>query len=217
MKRYMKYAVLLSMACLLYSCTKFGKNITVKGRVLNPITGEGYSGATVELIRTQNLQYEGGYKELKHTITDQNGAFEISAYYAGTVWAQVQVGGYNLGWLYNGKYYSMIQVTKGKVMHMDYHIVPYGKLQIRMKNISCFNNLDKVAIYFDGEYMDTKTFMKGLLYEKYGCVDVLDSPVKTTMGNKYFHWIVTKDNVTSTYYDTIFVNADQTATLNVFY
>src|SRR5690606_17662785 len=112
------------------SCTKFGKNITVKGRVLNPITNEGYEGATVELIRSKYLQYSGGFKELKHTTTNQNGEFEISAYHAGAVLVQVQASGYKLGWLHDGKYYFRTVVKKGKITQMDYHLVPYGSVQM---------------------------------------------------------------------------------------
>ena len=32
---------------VLFSCTKFGKNVTIDGRVENPITGEGISGAEI--------------------------------------------------------------------------------------------------------------------------------------------------------------------------
>ena len=37
----------LSLLFMLSTCTKFGKNVTVKGRVLNPLTGEGIAGDEV--------------------------------------------------------------------------------------------------------------------------------------------------------------------------
>lgn len=42
----------LSLLFALSTCTKFGKNVTVKGRVLNPITGEGIAGEEVWLMRS---------------------------------------------------------------------------------------------------------------------------------------------------------------------
>lgn len=40
---------LLLVLILFFSCTKFGKNVTLKGRVMNPVTGEGIEGAEVKL------------------------------------------------------------------------------------------------------------------------------------------------------------------------
>ncbi len=40
---------LLLISVLFFSFTKFGKNVTIEGRVENPITGEGISGAETVL------------------------------------------------------------------------------------------------------------------------------------------------------------------------
>lgn len=54
------------------SCTKFGKNITIEGRVLNPITNEPISGVEVYLFKSEvNLDYYGGYKSIKETPLGQ--------------------------------------------------------------------------------------------------------------------------------------------------
>ncbi len=39
--------ILVTLLLAIISCTKFGKNVTVKGRVLNPLTGEGIAGEEV--------------------------------------------------------------------------------------------------------------------------------------------------------------------------
>ena len=41
------YFIVIAIA----SCTKFGKNVTLKGRVMNPVTSEGIEGAEVKLYR----------------------------------------------------------------------------------------------------------------------------------------------------------------------
>ncbi|AEA43804.1 T9SS type A sorting domain-containing protein [Fluviicola taffensis] len=45
---------LFSILCLLLlsTCTKFGKTDTAKGRVLNPVTGEGISGVELKLLKS---------------------------------------------------------------------------------------------------------------------------------------------------------------------
>jgi hypothetical protein len=50
--------LLLISVCFL-SCTKFGKNVTIEGRVVNPITGQGISGATgnsPKLLQTTSMR-----------------------------------------------------------------------------------------------------------------------------------------------------------------
>nr|WP_294862689.1 hypothetical protein [uncultured Fluviicola sp.] len=47
----MRTVVALLMILIVVSCTKFGKNVTLKGRVVNPITGEGIEGAEVKLLK----------------------------------------------------------------------------------------------------------------------------------------------------------------------
>ena len=56
------------------SCTKFGKNVTVKGRVLNPVTGQGVAVAEIWLQKSSG-GYEGGYKTVKKAISDENGLY----------------------------------------------------------------------------------------------------------------------------------------------
>jgi 5-hydroxyisourate hydrolase-like protein (transthyretin family) len=61
---------------VLSTCTKFGKNITVQGRVLNPITGEGIAGVEVWLQKT-TMGLPGGKKTIKSVTTDADGNFEL--------------------------------------------------------------------------------------------------------------------------------------------
>lgn len=129
--------LILSACCLLFivgSCTKFGKNITVEGNVINPINGEPYEGITI-VLHKQNL------KTIKTTITNANGHFEINASRLGEVLIRADntnyKENYNLGWDVDGKYYYSIKVDKGEVMHVDYHLVPYGELNLNIKNINC--------------------------------------------------------------------------------
>lgn len=68
----MRYLFFLIVLIISLSCTKFGKNITVKGRALNPITGEGIPNARV-IITKSTLEYPSGVKVVKETTTDSEG------------------------------------------------------------------------------------------------------------------------------------------------
>ncbi|WP_246073875.1 hypothetical protein [Fluviicola chungangensis] len=198
--------------------------MTVKGRVLNPITGEGISNVPVIMYRS-TLDYPSGSKRVKETTTDSDGYFEISKASLSKCYLTchtTDVGDYYpIGWekkddvpLFDA---FTISVKKGKTMHADYYAVPYGSLTLNIKNTSCFNSFDNIKIYFDGGPYDSRTFNPGLMTSLDGCIDIPGSPVKSSMGYKYFHWEVTKNSVTTTYYDTVFVNEGLTTILNVNY
>ena len=131
----------LSLLFALSTCTKFGKNVTVKGRVLNPLTGEGIAGEEVWLIRTEYFQLPGGGKIIKKATTDANGNFELSKFTLSHPTFQVNLSGkyYGIGWWKGNEYASFQELPAkiGKTMKMEYHAVPYGKYQLKVNNINC--------------------------------------------------------------------------------
>ena len=64
---------------VIVSCTKFRKNVTLKGRVINPVTGEGIEGAEVKLYRIAG-GYDSNYNTIKSATTDAFGNFELDKY-----------------------------------------------------------------------------------------------------------------------------------------
>ena len=211
----------LSLLFMLSTCTKFGKNVTVKGRVLNPLTGEGIPDVDVVLIRNTFGQLPGGIKIIKSVTTDANGNFELSKFTLSHPTFQVNLSGkyYGIGWWKGNEYASFQELPAkiGKTMKMEYHAVPYGTMQIYYKNSACFDSNDQLKLYFDGAKYDNNVYSVGFMTELFGCVDGLGDQVRTTIGEKYFHWEVTKNGITNTYYDTIFINENQNTILNVVY
>ncbi|AEA43805.1 hypothetical protein [Fluviicola taffensis] len=213
---------LIVIFSLVISCTKFGKTDTAKGRVLNPVTGEGISGVELKLLKS-TAGLPGGNKAVKTATTDGDGFYEISK--AGlkgySLSCNLPADYYPVGWFVDGELKNTntgnVGLKKGKTLHADFYAVPYGNIIIYIKNNSCFDSNDNVKLYFNGGPYDSRTFNPGLMTSLDGCIDIPGSPVKSSMGYKYFHWEVTKNGITTTYYDTIFVGENQTATLNVFY
>jgi hypothetical protein len=219
----MKNLIAISILFMLFtSCTKFGKNVTVKGKVVNPVTGMGIEGIEIQLQRG-TLGLPGGNKSVKNTFTDANGDFEISklGLSSYTLRAQTGVDLYDIGWFENGEDVTgtggMLNVKRGKTMHVEYRAVPYGTLNLKVKNTNCFNSLDKIEIYYDGAEVDSKQYIIGKLTELTGCIDITDSPIQSSIGKKYFHWISTKNSIQTTVYDTFYVQPNQNTEIQVFY
>jgi hypothetical protein len=197
------------------TCTKFGKNITVKGRVLNPITGEGYAGAIITLKKPSvSLKYNGpGDKPFKEVKTDENGYFEISAMRLSThITAVCGYGGYQeyytLGWSDNGKYTYSLVLDKGKTMHVDYHLVPYGGIQLIINNVNCHGITDHFILYAEGTQYDSKLI--GKMIDESGCYYYNpNSFSKVPMGARYYRYEVTRDGVTTVFRDTVFIGKNE--------
>ncbi len=123
------------------SCTKFGKNVYVDGRVYNPVTGEGIEGIPIKLYRTKIDSKDPlgeSSKTLETTTTDANGYYKMEhlASPFNKVLIQLNsVDNYPIGWVGFGHTGAEV-VKKGKRNHLNFEIVPYGYLQINIHNIS---------------------------------------------------------------------------------
>ena len=219
----MKHLIIVSLVFItsMLSCTKVGRNITVKGKVVNPVTNAPFEGIEVWFQRTTN-QLPGGYKTIKEEITDANGEFEINATrIGGTQYIRLGdvKGNYRLGWYEDGEYKgtSVKKVKKGKTMEVEYHLVPYGEVILHIKNQNCLGANDTLELYLDGAFI-TYTNQQGLLTTLTGCVDAKGNPQKYPMGERYYRWIVKRDgSPNEIIYDTVFVQPNQETILEVFY
>ena len=155
----MRYLIIAVVLLSVLSCTKVGRNITVKGKVVNPVTNAPFEGIEVWFQRTTN-QLPGGYKTIKEEITDANGEFEINATrIGGTQYIRLGdvKGNYRLGWYEDGEYKgtSVKKVTKGKTMEVEYHLVPYGEVIFDIENINCQGATDTMWLQHRSQFEDS--------------------------------------------------------------
>lgn len=193
------------------NCTKIGKNVTIKGRVINPVNNEPIAEKKVYL-------YRNNFKTIKRTNTNENGEFELSVARFGPIWAEVSYDYkeyYSLGWDYEGKYYSALKVDKGEVMNVDYHLVPYGLIKLNIDNINCTGLNDTMWFrkkwigYSDFDYYSTP---------RAGCYSYTSPmPFELPMG-KYIYETKVKRSGNITYvYDTVTVNESGVSMINIDY
>ena len=156
-------------------CTKIGKTVTIKGRVLNPVTGEGIAGAAVWLQKT-TLGLPGGNKTIKKATTDANGNYEINK--ATLRYLTLLCTTYKLDKEYLGLGFKDPEtgvgyhVKKFKTQHWDYHAVPYGNLKLDILNVNCEGTTDTMNFRSKYQY--------GLDFESYssdrlGCYAYISS------------------------------------------
>ena len=218
----MKYLIIIISFIFLLSCTKSGKNVTLKGRVLNPITGDGIAGAEIWLQKTAG-GYNGGWKTVKKAVSNGDGNFVLEkigfAGYAAVAGA-FQGEYFELGWTqdqgatYTGNFKIWTKI--GKTMHADYYAVPYAHIQLKIENVNCQGPADHFVLYAEGTEADMS--VNGVMIDKMGCYQyTAPSHSKIPMGKRYYRWEVTRSGVTNTYYDTLYFAENEYKTFEINY
>jgi len=157
------------------------RKTTLKGRVMNPITGEGIGGATISASKT-TLELPGGYKTVEQTTSDANGDFLLE-FKKSAANIGVSTGNYyDIGWYQNGAiqpgYY--LPVEQGKNMKADFYAVPYGKLNLDIKNINCEGITDIMWLRKKWQYDEDYGTWPQLSRE--GCYQTLSGASKVPIG-----------------------------------
>ena len=212
----MKHLFSLFIMVTITSCTKFGKNVTLKGRVVNPVTGEGIAGAEVNLYRIAGA-YDSKYKTIKSATTDASGNFELDKYTWAKPVARCDVGErYKLGWTKDGGQTFIdnfeLEVKKGKVTNADFYAVPYGNYKIIVNNINCQGANDTIIIKRTnqvGSFLAVDWILTG-------CSGYNSSFSKAPMGTVYTHYTVIRNGI-SNEFDVnfeILPNQDNIQTIN---
>lgn len=206
----MKAHLLFFSILLLLSCTKFGRTHTAKGKVINPITGEGIPNAPMKILK-QTLGLPGGMKSVKEIASDADGSFEISKTGLNKYYLQCDLSGdyYEIGWYENSEKIatasSDLALKMGKTKNVDFYAVPYGEYQLKVKNISC-NGINDTIIINRTNYV--KSF-QGNDWILTGCVDQTTSKNAVPMGEIYTTYTVIKLGVTNVYNTTFMVQPNQ--------
>ena len=217
----MRYLVIVILIFSLFSCTKIGRNVTVKGVVKNPITGKTYEGLKVHLLVGETFQLPGGYKEIKSTETDQNGRFELSAGRTREVYVQVfdAAGNYRLGWYEDGEYKgtSVKKATKGKTMEVEYHLVPYGEVTLDIQNINCESIED--TMWFRSKTQFEESYPSNWSFPRVGCYSYTSPSPNTNfiIGNRTYQIRVKRSGVETVTEETFFIEENELMVIQLHY
>ncbi len=212
MKKLVVFIIIFSSVFM--SCNR---KTTLKGRVMNPITGEGIAGATISASKI-TMELPGGYKTVEQTTSDTNGDFLLKFKKSASS-IGVSTGNYhNIGWYQNGEiqngYYLPVQ--QGENMHADFYAVPYGSSKANITNVNCQGSTDTA-------YFKLKFTLDPGLYDywsppKVGCYSHSDETAAERPIGKYV-WItkIIRSGNTSYQYDTVFVNESGVSVFNINY
>ncbi len=200
----------------LTTCTKFGKNVYIDGRVYNPITNEGIEGISLKIYRTQIDTKDpigDSYKTLETTNTDSEGHYKME--HLSSIFNQVYVA------LNQGNFYLISSnysypIKKGKRNHIDFEMVPYGNLILDIQNINCGGSGD--TMYFRKKWLGYTDFEGSYSTPRTGCYSYTSpSAFQVPMGTYVYETKVIRSGITTYVYDTIFVPATGVVTIDIDY
>ena len=210
MKKMLFFLIIASC----FGCTKLGKNVTIKGKVLNPVTGLGIEGAEVKVLKTAG-GFNGGFKAIKTVKSNSDGSFEISKLSLEHCYVvchtPLDVDYHQIGWeiktsvpLYDA---FTISVKKGKTMHADYYAVAYGNIKKSIKNTSCFDQNDILVINRKYQLSNlTNSYTGSSTYN--GCFEFIGNVYSQyPMGWHYMSGYYTKNNITTNFSDSIYIDS----------
>ncbi|AEA43637.1 hypothetical protein [Fluviicola taffensis] len=216
----MRFFAPLFILLIVTSCTKFGKNVYVEGRVYNPITGEGIPNIPIRLYRSKLDSKDPlgtDSKTLQTTTTDANGYYKVEHLSTpfNQVWIRLNsLDYYPVGWVDFGNT-NVAGVKKGKRNHFDYQMVPYGEIKISIHNVNCGGANDTLI------YNRTYTSVDGIsVFQPFtltGCYDNDGAFAKVPSGDYLVEWTVIRNGTSNSYSHVVTVPGNGQIAYNIDY
>ncbi|PKR79441.1 hypothetical protein CW751_15115, partial [Brumimicrobium salinarum] len=171
MKKLIKLLIGIAILSLFWTCGK-KRQVKIEGKVYNPITQEGISGAELWLLKPGPItEYYGGYERVTTVYSDASGNFKVDVKSGSAEILRLgDMHGeyYKIGWYQNGEQLpSDLPVEKGKTMHADFYAVPYGELKLDINNINCSGPAD--TMWFRNKWLGYTGFESSYSTPRTGC------------------------------------------------
>lgn len=204
------YVLAMLMLCSCY------KKTTMRGRIVNPVTGEGISGIQIYVTKPKKcLGYDGcGSKTIFKTESNQDGYFTIEKWF-------LKSKTYTVSYGYSKDKYTFINqvsatgATYNKTYY-EYYLIPNGELIENINNISCFDSGDILTLnYFHRTLPNRYEGFNPVIHS--GCFSYFGDSNTVPMGWYVCIGTVTKNNITTPVSDSIYVTEGGNHTWNIDY
>ena len=188
----MKLLTLFMIGLLLLSCKK---ERTIHISAKNAVTGQPYPGLTYYVVQEMTAGDGEKTKTVATGTLDANGEVHLTKKlpkaYSYAIRVEQPV---------NACYNKQITFYFGteETFNCNFEFAECATLQRKVKNINCIDSNDKIEIYID----NTVHSLLSAPWVLNGCADYTTVPTQVPIGTYTLHWIVTKNNVSTDYYDS---------------
>ncbi|AEA43890.1 hypothetical protein [Fluviicola taffensis] len=200
----MRVLLIVLLGILFVSC---GKKRSIHITATNAATGERYAGLQYYIVSSTTSGNGEKYKTEKSGFLNENGeATEIIREKQYRTYAVRVVEPESS--CYNKEITMYFGGANDKNGHFDFEFAECAYLKFRYYNSSCQGGGDHIEVTRITNLAGYVGFYNPATYD--GCADyTMPNFVQVPMGNWYFTWDVTKNGVTTSYSDTIFLAAGE--------
>jgi hypothetical protein len=209
----MKQIILVLILFLIVSCKK---ETTLHISAKNSVTGVPYPNLKYYVVEYKSAMFEGKYKTILEGTLDNNGevflteklnkkrAYIVRVERPSNVCYQIPE---EISYTYS--------FQDGENPKFPFEFAECAYLKLKIENVNCLGENDVMKLY-QGNQVNTFNYTNAWTHN--GCAiwsstDYSDIP----MGENYYKWEVTRNGITETFYDTIYLNAGEYKTYNIDY
>lgn len=211
----MKYTYYLFFLLIFTSCTK---ETTIHISAKNSATGTPYANLKYFVVEYKSAAFEGKYTTILEGNLNSNGevflteklkknrAYIIRVDQPENVCYQTPEG-----------FSYTYAISDGENPNFEFQFAECAYLKLNINNVNCSGQLDAFKLYHLGSdvgYLNLDAPIK--IGE--GCYSYIGSFYSDVpMGQRFYKWEVTRNGLTETFYDTIYLNAGEYKTYEINY
>lgn len=201
----MKSLLYLSIVFLLLSSC--GKDKEIKIVAKNAATGAPYAGLEYVVVSSRTTANGEHYRtEANGTLNSNGEAFVSIKKKSGRTYSVRVVQPPNT--CYNKQITQFFDSPYDVNGTFTFEFAECAYLKFRLNNVSCFDSNDKIVLERSTNLSNYVGFSAPAT--QFGCVDyIMPEFAEIPMGYWYFTWTVTKNNVETTFNDTIFLDKSE--------
>lgn len=100
-------------------------------------------------------------------------------------------------------------------MQLEYPLIPAAYIKLSFLNVNCFDENDHFELYVSDDF---DVIPSNIPFVLNGCDGYQSNEFKKTVsGTIYYHWIVTRNGVTTNHYDTLYLSPFEQRTFEIQY
>lgn len=199
----MKNITLIFFLLLIISSCGKEHTITVIG--VNPVTGEPYVGHNVSIRQCRSGTFEDKCKIIYEGTTNENGVDLINIRLKNNRRYRLYLSAPD-DYCYQSMPSYNVDKDKDKQEAL-FEFAPCAYLKLKIENVNCQGPGDKLVLY-QGNQIGSFDFDEP--WEHNGCVLWESNGYSNVpMGGMYYKWEVTRNNITETFHDTIYLEAGE--------
>lgn len=206
----MKYLIYIPL--ILFIIVSCKKKQTIKVRVINPVTGEGYANLDVQIEACKSGAFEDRCKVVYSGATNENGIALIETR-LNTSWRHTLYVDLPEDYCYSNGISEPIFDNESDNHEFTFERAPCAFLKLKIENQNCLSQNDEV--FYQRHWVSGDETSNGVT--QYGCFQYEGDYFRVPMGQYKYTWNVKKTGVNESFEENFYLDEGEYYTLEIFY